>query len=169
MKKASAGFTLIELLVVIGIIGTLSSITVTSLNQSRANSRDSIRVQQVREIVKAMSVYASETGLTIVPSNINPDHPRSACLGLRDGEPCWGGAYFSGSTLNYDQLVPKYIKEIPADPQPNRAVGDRYVYTTMVINKGCVPLAYESGFYVLYVADDPNANPMKCAIGEEAC
>lgn len=57
--RSSRGFTLIELLVVIAIIGMLSSVVLASLNSARSKSRDSRRLEDLKQI--ANTIVASET------------------------------------------------------------------------------------------------------------
>jgi type II secretion system protein G len=51
------GFTIIELLVVIAIIAMLTSIVLVVLTGLQAKSRDTRRMEDVREIQKALSLY----------------------------------------------------------------------------------------------------------------
>ena len=60
IQKAKNGFTLIELLVVIAIISLLSSVVVTSLNTARVKSRDSQRIANIRELMKALELHYDE-------------------------------------------------------------------------------------------------------------
>jgi prepilin-type N-terminal cleavage/methylation domain-containing protein len=62
MNNAKKGFTLIELLVVIAIIGILTTIVVASLNTARVKSRDTGRVQAVRQVRNALQVFFSTNG-----------------------------------------------------------------------------------------------------------
>ena len=52
------GFTVIELLVVIAIIAILSSIVVVSLSSDRLKARDTRRVADIKEVEKALNIYA---------------------------------------------------------------------------------------------------------------
>ena len=54
------GFTLIELLVVVAIIGLMSSIVLSSLNQARARARDARRIQDLAQIKNALALYADD-------------------------------------------------------------------------------------------------------------
>ena len=85
--KTKKGFTLIELLVVIAIIGLLATLSVVSLNNARERARDARRLSDVRQIQTALELYynienvypanltALETKgiLNPVPSNPEPD------------------------------------------------------------------------------------------------
>jgi prepilin-type N-terminal cleavage/methylation domain-containing protein len=57
------GFTIIELLTVVSIIGLMSSIVTSSLNSSRVKARDSLRLSQIREVEKALSLYYLNNGV----------------------------------------------------------------------------------------------------------
>ncbi len=85
-KRALRGFTLIELLVVIAIIGILASVILASLNTARIKARDTRRLEDVKEIQLALSLYYDANGNTY-PTNI------------------YGGA-----------LAPTYISVVPTDP-----------------------------------------------------
>ena len=60
--KEQKGFTLIELLVVISIIGLLSTVVLASLNTARVKARDAQRIAALKEIQKAVELYASDHG-----------------------------------------------------------------------------------------------------------
>jgi len=61
-NKKSKGFTLIELLVVVAIIGLLSSVVLTALSEARARARDSQRILDIKEVMKAIEMYYSDNG-----------------------------------------------------------------------------------------------------------
>jgi len=114
------GFTLIELLVVISIIGTLSTIAMTSLNGARAKARDARRYTDMNSLQMAMELYAADhsgkyfsTGGVLV------------CLGVPLTEQCWGGSY-GNDALNL-ALAP-YLPEIPKDPLYGKRIYGTYVY-----------------------------------------
>ena len=78
MKNLSLkrGFTLIELLVVIAIIGLLASTVLASLSGARGAARDTGRLAEGRELMKALEIYRAQnaneypcsTGTSIVCS-----------------------------------------------------------------------------------------------------
>lgn len=61
-KKTDKGFTLIELLVVIAIIGILATVSVISLNNARAKSRDAKRAGNIKQIQTALELYFNDNG-----------------------------------------------------------------------------------------------------------
>jgi prepilin-type N-terminal cleavage/methylation domain-containing protein len=120
-KRAPKGFTLVELLVVISIIGLLSSIVYASVNSSRVRARDVRRVVDVRQIEKAVQLYAADHG---------GDYPMQDknvyCLGLSSAGTCWAGrsgdiakdGVIYGSDALVASLAPYMPSGAPVDPQP---------------------------------------------------
>ncbi len=64
MKKCSesVGFTLIELLTVISIIGMLSLIVLAGSGNFRANARDSIRQDDIKQLATAVRLFVDKYG-----------------------------------------------------------------------------------------------------------
>lgn len=60
--KGKKGFTLIELLIVIAIMGVLAAASLAYLNNARQSARDTTRIQQATEILKAVEIYYTENG-----------------------------------------------------------------------------------------------------------
>jgi prepilin-type N-terminal cleavage/methylation domain-containing protein len=56
------GFTLIELMVVIAIIGLLASTVLASLSDARVLARDTARLTEARELMKALELYRGANG-----------------------------------------------------------------------------------------------------------
>ena len=60
--RYSKGFSLVELLVVIAIIGILASIIYANLSSPQAKARDAHRMQDIKEIQKALGLYDTTHG-----------------------------------------------------------------------------------------------------------
>ncbi|MBC8464850.1 MAG: prepilin-type N-terminal cleavage/methylation domain-containing protein [Parcubacteria group bacterium] len=90
------GFTLIELLVVIAIIGLLSSVVLASLSSAREKSRDARRMNDLRQIQRAMEFYYDDNG----------HYPR-------EGD---GANGIIGEGAGLDTMLAPYLSAIPRDP-----------------------------------------------------
>jgi len=100
------GFTLIELLVVVAIIGMLASIVITSMSEVRASARDAKRIQEIKELQKALELYAINHNGEYPQSDNGPQDSTMDNLAV--------GNVLS-TTLN--ELVSEgYIGKIPIDP-----------------------------------------------------
>ncbi|MDD5032739.1 MAG: type II secretion system protein [Candidatus Pacebacteria bacterium] len=97
IKKRNAAFTLLELLVVIGIVGLLSSVALVLYNGVRIDSRNSERISDINQYVKAINLAISGNGEYPDPGDTGPH-----CLGDYDDDKCGlNGTYYSESeTLN---------------------------------------------------------------------
>lgn len=122
-RDTAGGFTLIELLVVISIIGILSSVITATLRGVRVGSRESYRVQQVKEMEKAIELYYADNG----------HYPWAY-----DGQ-TFGQQYTHGECVMSDGnewikgLAPEYIKTMPSDPTLDCSEGSvthSWVYQT---------------------------------------
>jgi prepilin-type N-terminal cleavage/methylation domain-containing protein len=164
------GFTLTELLIVIAIIGILSSVVIAALNSSRAKGRDAARKQQVHQIVAAINLYATDN------NGAFPNYSVS-CMGVPTGSTCWpgyvlngGGSGLPGNTALMTLLAP-YMPTVPKDPQPNRSVGDAYVYFNGSADIHCNGTdTIPTGSWVAWEPDVVNPNTdAACAPGNYAC
>ena len=128
------GFTLIELLVVIAIIGILSAVVITSLNSARQKARDARRISELREITKALEMYANDHGA----------YP-SGGYDSRDG---LGGDWATFSAF----LSPAYMSTVPVDPTNGGKDG------VMCSNCGEYTYSSNGSHYVIgtYLAVDSN-------------
>jgi prepilin-type N-terminal cleavage/methylation domain-containing protein len=111
MQKTK-GFTLIELLVVIAIIALLSSVVLASLSGVRAKARDTKRIEDARQIVQAMALYASGPGGGLPPqATANYSYPTSTSPYCgSNNSACWADLY--------TQLSP-YFPHMPLDTTNN--------------------------------------------------
>ncbi len=112
MVNKKKGFTLIELLVVISIIGLLSSVVLTSLNEARAKARDAHRIQSLKEVQKALILYYADYGR--YPDDIS---------GSSYGTDCWecmdtgnAGIYGVVYDPNKQAALQPYLDPRPSDP-----------------------------------------------------
>lgn len=156
------GFTLIELLVVVAIISLLSSIVITNLESARIKARNVKRISDVEQIRNA---------LFLAFDGSEEDFPISSgwgdyCIGLNDGENCWGNYSRSAGNTALTQSISEYLSPIPVDPSRKNKIGDRYLY----INPGpnAVPnhtmLRYgiwTSGPNVPYIVWIPEITPVE--------
>ena len=103
-KKVSEGFTIIELLVVIAIIALLASYIITNVNKSRRKARDTQRLANIQQIVKALEFYYQDN---------NSRYPGPTC-------PCGAGGWESSSADSsqwLESLAPYFGgAKTPVDP-----------------------------------------------------
>ena len=59
-RRHLTGFTLIELLIVIAIIGLLSSLIISSINEVRARTRDAKRLEDLRQVASGLEMYFND-------------------------------------------------------------------------------------------------------------
>lgn len=158
--KRQSGFTLIELLVVIAIIGILAAVVLASLNTARDHAKNTRRVSDVKELQKAMYSHMA----------VNGDFPKingTRCIGLNDGQTCWGDQNRQGSTALTQMLQP-YLPTFPTDPDPARGWGDRYMYLDGFINLNCTATVL-SGKFILYRPQTIPTSQNDCPIGYYGC
>lgn len=113
MKK---GFTLIELLVVITIIGMLSTVVLSSLNQARAKARDARRKQDIAQIQRAAIMHFDALGYL-------PRNASGWCTYISNPANGWGPGFQA-------DISPAYIKSVPLDPTRANQTGD-YLYSNI--------------------------------------
>ncbi len=111
------GFTLIELLVVVAIIGMLSSVVLSSLNNARKKARDARRLADLKQLQAALELYYSD----------NVAYPESTSQ--------------ANVSTALSALSPTYIADIPDDP-----LGGSYHYVYKTTSGGtfyCLGSTYE--------------------------
>ena len=99
------GFTLIELLVVIAIIALLSSVVLVAAQSARARGRDGKRIGDISQLAKALELYFNDNFGYPTAINVNSVYSST-------------GVLLSNATTTVQGLVPKYMKQLPAAPQP---------------------------------------------------
>jgi type II secretion system protein G len=118
MKNSSKGFTLIELMVVIAIIGTLSSIVFSSLNNARGQARDAKRKGDMLNLQTALEMYYLDNG----------SYPPQGCYAGYQTNCGVLGSTLSGPTGYIPNLAPLYISVLPVDPSNNFGACNGYLY-----------------------------------------
>lgn len=127
------GVTLIEVLVVISTISLLSSITLASLGEISADSRDSVRKSDLRNIQNALEMRNLTTGSYFVPAGYRHQYTVPAGEGLGYGWFAWNtddwtyvpsGDY---STQSFAELLYSegYLSGVVIDPLGENEVGKR--------------------------------------------
>lgn len=66
-RLENRGFTLVELLVIVSIIGLLSTLAITSLDNSRRKARDAKRKMDLKEISTAFELYYDKNNTYRIP------------------------------------------------------------------------------------------------------
>ena len=106
--KNQNGFTLIELLVVIAIIGTLSSVILANLTETRKKARDTGRIQHIAQVQRGLELFFLE----------NKRYPDVVNDGLdTDGE-------IIGSNGTFDTIIAPYLSDPNTDPMWDSTKGD---------------------------------------------
>ena len=150
------GFTLIELMLVISIIGVLSSVILTRLNQAKISARDTRRIQDIQEIEKAFDLYLSDHNY------VWPTTSSSwVCLGLNDGNTCLNG--FGNGDSNITNTLAPYLSKIPSDPLTRAQ--DSYLFEPN--SAGIAPCSgsgiLQTGKWIIWYPENFNKS---CSIGK---
>lgn len=107
-RKEHRGFTLIELLLVIGIIASLASIVILSVNPTKVinDARRAEKLHLATQLQKAMTQYYIDSG-----SYLN-----AALIPTGNAMPiCKQGVTNDATCINLTNLTPTYIAAIPRD------------------------------------------------------
>jgi len=104
-RRQCHGFTLIELLIVIGLLGLLSITGLSLFQGSQKRTRDSRRKTDLQQVVKALEMYANDTGG--YPASTGGNIMGCAGSGVDPIACTWGSAWVRGAT---------YMQKLPKDP-----------------------------------------------------
>lgn len=109
MRKNTSGFTLVELALVIAIIAILAIVAVTSYTGIQLRNRDTKRLTDMSNIIKALDLYRGETG----------SYPATSSSPTANG--CTGNGYSYSWATDGTWLAPlvtgDYIDSAPIPPQ----------------------------------------------------
>ena len=108
LKKRKKAFTVIELLVAITIAVLIMALALTTMKSVKEKSRDTKRIQEINQIVKALQLYWIE----------NDYYPTRTC-------PCGHGGWETSDTYpeQFMEYLSSYLPEIPLDPINKRVQG----------------------------------------------
>lgn len=128
IEDKKRGFTLMELLVVISIVGLFAAVILTALNTAREKGRNSGRIQQVNQYIRALELARS--------NNSNARFPLPAagasyvCLGDYPGTTCWDGS------VNEDTTFPGVLIQTISTLPAGDVVGSTRGYTYRTTDSG---------------------------------
>lgn len=115
-KRKETGFTIVELLIVIVVIGILAAIVIVAFNGVQGRAKDTQRDSDLKSVQKALELYYIDNGgypkCGATPGGTGPNSPPVNMSGLLEG-------------CLEDDLIPKYIAELPKDPTSD---GAQYEY-----------------------------------------
>lgn len=122
LNDMMCGFSRIEMMIAIFIIIAIAAAFFASFDVSKKNSRNIIRISQIKEYQKNFEAYRSDYGTyPLFPiGNEIPTNGSFVCLFDHPDDRCYLQNQEGGSSLEVkefvDQLVPKYFNSLPIDP-----------------------------------------------------
>ena len=127
-KKGKRGFTLMELLMVVSLIGLFAAVIVSALNTAREKGRNSARIQQVNQYIRALELARSNNANAVFPT---PAVGATAvCLGDYPGTTCWDGS------VNEDATFPTVLLQTISTLPPGDLVSTYRGYTYQTTDSG---------------------------------
>lgn len=152
-----SGFSLVEILVAIGIIGSLSSIVIASVNSARESARVARTQADLREIRGAVDRLAIDTGRQ--PTYGATKRSETECVDTSDDNELYADDPAAGLTAtdgNYVGWNGPYFENLPNDPWGNRYIYDPD-YDCNQASVGCEP--FTDGQTVLAIhSSGPNGS-----------
>ena len=159
-RRKVQGFTLIELMVVISIIGIITAVLLASFDEGRKQSRDKVRMAELKELQLAIELYKAQNGRYPAPdTSCGTDMSRWYGPGTVS---TWGvncTNYIAG-------LVPDYIAALPTDPNQEQEQDKGFQYRTDAGGTMYKVIIHNSVESVLITsqADEFSRIPEKCGV-----
>ncbi len=117
------GFTLIELMVVVAIIGILAAVLFASFDEGRKQSRDKVRMAELKELQLAVELYKAQNGT----------YPARGCAVVTSDIWTGPGPQDSTGTQCDDYitgLTPSFVADLPLDPNKEQDTAKGFAYIT---------------------------------------
>ncbi len=153
MKKSRSGFTLIELLVVIVVIAILASIVAIAYNGAQARTRDTRRLTDAKNIIKALRLYQSDdsNGGSYPTTTATPI---GSCTGL--------GVGYSYSFATDGSWLPALVSSnsidaVPTPPNSGCSSYYQYLYVATPTSYNCP--SRTTPYFVLIVKSEGSMTP----------
>lgn len=135
-RSSRHGFTILELILVVGMLAIIAAIVITAINPTSQLSatRDTKRVQEIRELKNALEQYIIDgNSVAGVPTGIT--NAEEICQNSVSEAGCTGTGFYLGF------LTPNYIVDIPNDPTETGSIlTGYYIYKSGSFNQICSPL-----------------------------
>jgi len=109
LRHRRFGFTLVELLLLIGVVAVLAAVTIVAIDPIRnlASSRDVVRKNNEKQLTNAMFQY--------LIANERLPGDKTLLEGEENKTPICRLTVTDPSCVNFDELVPDYVGELPVD------------------------------------------------------
>ena len=125
--RTTKGFTLIELLVVIAIIGLLASTVLASLQTARQEARNAQRIQNLKEVQKALELYRLKNGRYPIISGADKTDYSGRVNFTCAGSAAW---YYRDTNAMWINGLSGFMSELPSDQLEDGPTCKGYMYAS---------------------------------------
>ena len=150
MKINRSGFTLVELAIVITVIAILAGIVVSSYSGAQARTRDTQRLTDAENIIKAIQLYQSDNSTYPATSAT----PLGTCTDLPSG---YSYSFAQDGSWLAPLVSTKTIDKAPTPPNSSCTSYYRYISVTNPTAYNCP--ARTTPYYVLIVISEGTLTP----------